>query len=171
MNKNLIVALALTFASTAAMAEEFNLLSLDDVSEDLRRSGEWMVENCEQQAIWKLSSRSQYSPEYGEQLFSAATAKLLRTANDSQGNPEYVIFIDSVRKSHVITLIGSIAPISFICTGVIESNAKNIEKNIRIAEKNEKRIAKGKKPKKLKSVWVADHAELLETTINGRTVH
>ena len=173
MSKNLMAALALTVASAAAMAKpvEQVVFTLDQVSEDLRTVSQKAVESCYTQASWKLNSRGQYSPEYGEVFKSWTRTKIVKAADDSQGNPEYALFIASGSKSHIITSIGTLAPITFICTAVVKTNAKNLERNLKITEKNEKRIAKGKEPKKLKSVWVTDHAELLETTIYGRTVH
>ena len=167
--KSILLAATLATLSAPTMAE--NTLTLDDVSADLKQAAEKANDICYRTAAWKFSQRGYWNSEYNEEINVWTHTKIIKDFDVVTGNPLAFVQTESSSDSHIITSIGSKTPISFWCTSMINTNTKNVAKNIKIAEKNEKLLAKGKKPKKLKTTWAIPVVELKETTAYGRIVY
>ena len=170
MNKiKSIAALSLLALSAPTMAE--NILTLDDVSADLKQAAQKATQKCYSNAAWKFNERGYWNSEYNKEINVRTHTKIIKGFDVVTGSPHAFVQTESSSDSHIITMIGSKTPISFWCTSMINTNTKNVAKNINIAKKNEKLLAKGKKLKKLKTTWAIPIVELKETTAYGRIVY
>ena len=171
--KSIALTLALTALTSTAFAapDEVNAFMIGDAAPDLKAIGKSVETSCFTGFLMHLKNRGYYSFEHNGGIRGGIETQFVEGFDEATGKPYYVVATKLSENTQIVTAIGSLMPVSFACVAFVKPYEKNIAKNAKIAAKNEKLVAKGRKPKPLKSEWYGEQAKLLEVKAYGETIH